>query len=52
METTKFAELLADQIANEFAASQQYVAIAVWLDDPRRWHEPPAARATTSASSS
>jgi bacterioferritin B len=32
METSKFAHLLADQIANEFAASQQYVAIAVWLD--------------------
>jgi ferritin len=33
METSKFAQLLADQIGNEFAASQQYVAIAVWLDD-------------------
>jgi ferritin len=33
METSKFADLLADQIASEFAASQQYVAIAVWFDD-------------------
>lgn len=32
METSKFADLLADQIANEFAASQQYAAIAVWFD--------------------
>jgi bacterioferritin B len=32
METSKFADLLADQIAHEFAASQQYVAIAVWFD--------------------
>lgn len=28
-----FNELLADQIGNEFAASQQYIAIAVWFDD-------------------
>ena len=33
MEHSKFTELLVDQIANEFAASQQYVAIAVWFDD-------------------
>ena len=33
MEHSKFTDLLVDQIANEFAASQQYVAIAVWFDD-------------------
>ncbi|GAA3431632.1 ferritin [Kutzneria kofuensis] len=31
--TTKFHELLKAQIRNEFTASQQYVAIAVWFDD-------------------
>ena len=30
---TKFHELLKQQIRNEFTASQQYVAIAVWFDD-------------------
>ena len=29
---TKFTSALNDQIAREFAASQQYVAIAVWYD--------------------
>jgi ferritin len=28
-----FNELLADQVGNEFAASQQYIAIAVWFDN-------------------
>jgi len=27
-----FTDLLAEQVGNEFAASQQYVAIAVWAD--------------------
>ncbi|QVQ53111.1 ferritin [Spiractinospora alimapuensis] len=31
-ELTKFQRLLIDQVGHEFAASQQYVAIAVWLD--------------------
>jgi bacterioferritin B len=30
--STHFADLLAAQIRNEFTASQQYVAIAVWFD--------------------
>jgi bacterioferritin B len=30
---SKFTDALNDQVANEFAASQQYVAIAVWYDD-------------------
>ena len=29
---SRFIDALTDQIANEFAASQQYVAIAVWYD--------------------
>ncbi len=29
---TAFTELLARQVGNEFAASQQYIAIAVWFD--------------------
>ncbi len=29
---SKFVSLLADQVRNEFTASQQYVAIAVWFD--------------------
>ena len=28
-----FTERLNDQLANEFAASQQYIAVAVWYDD-------------------
>ncbi|MFT4201168.1 ferritin [Gordonia sp. (in: high G+C Gram-positive bacteria)] len=32
-ERTKFQQLLADQITNEFAASQQYNAIAVYYDN-------------------
>ncbi|GED96281.1 ferritin [Gordonia crocea] len=32
-ERTKFQQLLADQITNEFAASQQYTAIAVYYDN-------------------
>ena len=30
--TSRFAQLLAAQIRNEFTASQQYVAVAVWFD--------------------
>ena len=30
---TKFHALLREQIRSEFTASQQYVAVAVWLDD-------------------
>ncbi|BBF98896.1 ferritin BfrB [Pseudonocardia saturnea] len=30
---TKFHALLRDQVRSEFTASQQYTAIAVWLDD-------------------
>ncbi|MFT2815671.1 ferritin [Leifsonia sp. A12D58] len=33
MSETSFKELLAAQIGNEFAASQQYIAIAVWFDN-------------------
>lgn len=33
MKKTSFDQLLAVQIGNEFAASQQYVAIAVWFDN-------------------
>src|SRR6478752_3955267 len=29
---SRFVELLAGQIKNEFAASQQYIAMAVWFD--------------------
>jgi len=29
----KFNDLLNEQIGHEFAASQQYIAIAVWFDD-------------------
>ncbi|TFC83260.1 ferritin [Cryobacterium cheniae] len=32
MSQTSFNDLLSAQIGNEFAASQQYVAIAVWFD--------------------
>lgn len=32
MEGTQFAQLLQEQVAHEFAASQQYTAIAVWFD--------------------
>ena len=31
--TTAFDVLLAEQIGNEFEASQQYIAIAVWFDN-------------------
>ncbi|MBO1268366.1 ferritin [Arthrobacter cavernae] len=31
MPTSKFNELLARQVGNEFAASHQYIAIAVWF---------------------
>lgn len=34
---TTFDQLLSEQIGHEFAASQQYIAIAVWYDD----HEMP-----------
>jgi ferritin len=30
--TPTFAELLAAQVRNEFTASQQYIAIAIWFD--------------------
>lgn len=30
--STKFNELLVRQVGNEFTASQQYIAIAVWFD--------------------
>jgi ferritin len=33
MTTSTFDQLLATQIGNEFAASQQYIAIAVWFDN-------------------
>lgn len=33
MTTASFDQLLAEQIGHEFAASQQYIAIAVWFDD-------------------
>jgi len=32
MSLTKFQSLLAEQVHNEFTASQQYVALGVWLD--------------------
>ncbi|GAA3873600.1 ferritin [Leifsonia kafniensis] len=33
MSETSFNALLSSQIGNEFAASQQYIAIAVWFDN-------------------
>lgn len=33
MTSSSFTQLLAEQIGHEFAASQQYIAIAVWFDD-------------------
>ncbi|MGF9661003.1 ferritin [Arthrobacter crystallopoietes] len=33
MDMSTFNELLSEQIGHEFAASQQYVAIAVWFDN-------------------
>ncbi len=33
MTTSTFDQLLTEQIGNEFAASQQYIAIAVWFDN-------------------
>jgi ferritin len=33
MTTSPFDQLLSAQIGNEFAASQQYIAIAVWFDN-------------------
>ena len=33
MKKTSFDQLLSDQIGHEFAASQQYIAIAVWFDN-------------------
>ena len=32
-QSTSFADLLTAQVRNEFSASQQYIAIAVWFDD-------------------
>jgi ferritin len=29
----KYTELLQEQVRNEFTAAQQYIAVAVWLDD-------------------
>ncbi|KYH45891.1 ferritin [Branchiibius sp. NY16-3462-2] len=31
--TSRFQDLLTEQIRHEFTASQQYIAIAVWFDD-------------------
>jgi bacterioferritin B len=33
MTSTSFADLLGDQIRNEFTAQQQYIAAAVWFDE-------------------
>lgn len=33
MKKTSFDQLLTEQIGHEFAASQQYIAIAVWYDN-------------------
>lgn len=33
MTSTSFDQLLTEQIGHEFAASQQYIAIAVWFDN-------------------
>jgi bacterioferritin B len=33
LDESKFQSLLLDQIRNEFTASQQYIAVAVYLDD-------------------
>ena len=33
MKKTRFDQLLSDQIGNGFAASQHYIAIAVWFDN-------------------
>lgn len=33
MKKTSFDQLLGEQIRHEFAASQQYIAIAVWFDN-------------------
>jgi bacterioferritin B len=33
MPAERFAEALNEQIAREFAASQQYLAVAIWYDD-------------------
>ena len=30
---SKFEQLLQEQVRNEFTASQQYIAVAVWFDD-------------------
>jgi ferritin len=32
-EVSRFHELLQQQVRNEFTASQQYIAVAVWFDD-------------------
>jgi len=32
-ESGRFHELLQEQVKNEFEASQQYIAVAVWFDD-------------------
>lgn len=32
MTTSRFTELLEAQVRNEFTASQQYIAVAVWFD--------------------
>lgn len=33
MTTPQFNDLLTTQVANEFAASQQYIAVATWFDN-------------------
>lgn len=30
---SKYNELLQEQVKNEFTASQQYIAVAVWFDN-------------------
>ena len=41
MAAQRFVEQLGEQIANEFAASQQYIANAVYYDGLRRFHGSP-----------
>jgi ferritin len=33
MSSSKFMSLMQEQVRNEFSASQQYIALAVWFDD-------------------
>lgn len=48
MKKTRFDQLLSDQIGNEFAASQHYIAIAVWFDN----RDLPSSRSTSTVSRS